>query len=384
MMKRRTFVGGASSMLSLSGCSMPIDFLAGTTAPKVPSGISYPSGSFVMPDEASPHLRTFMQWPVHADIYEGAQYLRETQQSIVQIATTISQFEPVVILSDKSHHDQIDDSFGERTTGYVIELWDIPTDDLWARDAGPCFVHQSDGRNAIMDFNFNGWGNKQRHGNDALVARRIAERIGIPRIDSGLVGEAGGLEFDGSGTILAHASSWVNPNRNRGDAANIGAKMMQALGAKKVIWAPGIIGRDITDYHIDALARFVGPGHVLIQLPDKPIASDPWSMAAYETYAILKNTRDAAGRKLDITVIPDAVKTRSNDDDFVASYVNYYVCNEAVIAAEFGDDKADEVARATLAMLYPRREIVMLNVDPIGAAGGGIHCATQQQPVAKI
>jgi len=34
-----------------------------------------------------------------------------------------------------------------------------------------------------------------------------------------------------------------------------------------------------------------------------------------------------------------------------------------------------------LAALYPDREIVSLNVDPIGETGGGIHCATQQQPV---
>jgi agmatine deiminase len=51
-----------------------------------------------------------------------------------------------------------------------------------------------------------------------------------------------------------------------------------------------------------------------------------------------------------------------------------------VIAVEFGDDTIDEQARKTLAQLYPGREIVMLNVDPIGDAGGGIHCATQQQP----
>ena len=36
--------------------------------------------------------------------------------------------------------------------------------------------------------------------------------------------------------------------------------------------------------------------------------------------------------------------------------------------------------RAALARHYPGREIVTLNVDPLGEMGGGIHCATQQMP----
>jgi agmatine deiminase len=30
--------------------------------------------------------------------------------------------------------------------------------------------------------------------------------------------------------------------------------------------------------------------------------------------------------------------------------------------------------------LYPGREVVMLNIDPVGEVGGGIHCATHEQP----
>jgi agmatine deiminase len=366
MVTRRSFLeaAGAAALLPLSGCSM-------TEA--LPAESPYNDGVFQMPEEAAPHVRTLMQWPVHASIYGGAKYLRETQSAIETIARAISRFEPVAIMAEAKHHEDI----GSHKN---IEFWDVPTDDLWARDSGPTFVAQQDGNPAVMDFNFNGWGNKQRHTNDALVARRVADRLGVPRIDSGLVGEAGGLEFDGEGTIIAHASSWVNTNRSRESTGIIGGKMMRALGAEKVIWASGIAGKDITDYHIDALARFVNPGRVLIQLPDKSRASDPWSITAYQTYDILKNARDAEARKLELIVVPEPVDIRSSNPEFVASYVNYYVCNGAVIAAEFGDDAVDEKARATLKALYPGREIVMLDVDPIGDAGGGIHCATQQQP----
>ena len=81
-------------------------------------------------------------------------------------------------------------------------------------------------------------------------------------------------------------------------------------------------------------------------------------------------------------MLPEPYDARIQADDFVASYVNYYVCNGAVIAAEFGDRESDQAARESLAALYPGREIVMRNVDPVGETGGGIHCATQQQPAA--
>ena len=67
-------------------------------------------------------------------------------------------------------------------------------------------------------------------------------------------------------------------------------------------------------------------------------------------------------------------------DDFAAGYINFYVCNGAVIAPEFGDAKADAAAKTKLQDLFPARAIVQINIDGIAAGGGGIHCATQQEP----
>ena len=121
---------------------------------------------------------------------------------------------------------------------------------------------------------------------------------------------------------------------------------------------------------------------MLIQLPDKVVAGDPFSRAAYEAYEILKRATDAHGRKLEIIVVPEPVRPRSRNPDFLASYVNFYTCNGAVISAEFGDDRTDRKAHEMLTALYPGRKIITLNVDALGEAGGGIHCATQQQPKA--
>jgi len=368
MVSRRNIIFGAAVFGGgmLTGCD--ISFGGG-------NGRASDVKIYRMPDEGAPHLRTFMQWPANRDVYTEDSHLEIMQQAIALIARTISRFEPVVMLGAKEHAASI-----EALTQGKVEHWDVPTDDLWCRDAGPLFVQADDGRQSVMNFKFNGWGNSQPHQNDRLIAGAVAQRLKMPIVDSRLVGEPGGFEFDGESTIIAHESCWVNKDRNRAGRDEITRRMCAAVGAKEVIWAPGVRDKDITDFHIDSLARFVKPGMILIQLPTKTVSQDPFFDAAYETYDILKNATDAEGRKFEIVVVDEPDDIRSKREGFVASYVNYYICNGAVIAAEFGDEKADEAARATLAELYPDREIVMLNVDPIGEAGGGIHCATQQQP----
>lgn len=350
-----------------------------TTSPLSADGVSAKAAGFRAPLESDPHEMTFMQWPSRASIYGGARELAAVRAKIELIAKSIAAFEPVVVLA---RPQQVDDAV--KALGSGIDVWPIPTDDLWCRDSGPTFVVSQDGKIAVSDLGFNGWGGKQSHADDGKIASRVAERLNVKVFANGIVGEAGGVEIDGAGTALAHESSWINRNRNKQSKAEVERLLIDALGAEHMIWAPGIKGADITDYHIDALARFVKPGQVVIQMGDRPDRSDPWSVAAFETYNILKSARDADGRRLDIVVIPEPVRIRSRSKDFVSSYVNYYVCNGGVIGAEFGDDKADDKAASMLQALYPGRRVVSLNVDPIGEAGGGIHCATQQKPAVKV
>jgi len=343
----------------------------GATAMLGPSVASaVPPPLFRVPPEEGPHELTFMQWPVTRYVYDDPYYLEEVQQAIADIANAIAAFEPVVLLMAPEHR-----STAQRMLSSDVEIWDIPTDDLWARDAGPLFVTSGNGHRAIHHLQFNGWGNKQPHPNDGNIAAAIADRLQVSLIPTGLVGEAGGAEQDGHGLVIAHESSWVIENRNPGLSRDqIGEKLKMAYGADRVIWSPGVWDQDITDYHIDSLARFTGPGRVLINQPQYPDMSDPFHRAAAETERTLRE----AG--LDVEVIPEPEYRRVNSWDFVASYANYYVCNGAVIAAQFGDSQTDRQAEDALRRHYPGREIVTLNVDALGELGGGIHCATQQMP----
>ncbi|MEX0349442.1 MAG: agmatine/peptidylarginine deiminase [Paracoccaceae bacterium] len=328
--------------------------------------------TFAVPPEEAAHEATFMQWPVSPRVHPDQVFLETLQHTIADIANAIAEFEPVIMLASAA-----DQPGARKKLSDAITLWDIPTEDLWCRDSGPLIAVASSGQRVVSHIRFNGWGNRQVHKRDGSIATEVAWRLGFDVIPSGLVGEAGGVEQDGHGLLMAHESSWVNDNRNPELSRDqIEQRLLDAYGAERMIWADGVWGEDITDYHIDSLARFTGPGRVLINLPDDPDPDDLFHMAALDTHDHL------VAEGLSVDVIPEPEFRRVKNLDFVASYANYYVCNGAVIAARFGDRETDRIAREALQRHYPTREIVTLNVDALGEIGGGIHCATQQLPAA--
>ncbi len=328
--------------------------------------------SFAVPAEEAPHEATFMQWPASRRVHHDRAFLEVLQTTIADIANAIAQFEPVIMLADASEH-----AGARARLTRDVTLWDIPTEDLWCRDSGPLFATTSAGKRVVSHIRFNGWGNRQVHKRDGRIAAEVTRRLGFDLIPSGIVGEAGGVEQDGHGLLMAHESSWVNDNRNPGMSRDqIEDRLLRAYGAERMIWSDGVWGEDITDYHIDSLARFTGPGRVLINLPDDPDPGDPFHMAALDTHDQL------VAEGLEVEVIPEPGIRRVESSDFVASCANYYVCNGAVIAAQFGDTEADQIAQDALQRHYPDREVLSLNVDALGEIGGGIHCATQQLPAA--
>jgi len=336
------------------------------------AGAAAAAGRFAVPPEEDPHEMTLMQWPVSRKVHPDGEFLDLLQGTIADVANAVADYEPVVMLAAATHH-----ATARKQLGKAVQLWDIPTDDLWARDCGPIVVTDGAGQRAVAHIQFNGWGNRQVHGNDSKVAERVAGRLGLALRPTGLHGEAGAVEQDGHGLLIAHGSSWVHKNRNPGMTRDqIGAAVLEAYGADQILWSAGVRDLDITDYHIDSLARLTGPGRVLINLPSDPDPDDEFHAAALETEAMLR----AAG--LSVEGIPEPLRRRVDSIDFVASYANYYVCNGAVIAAQFGDNDTDAQAVAALKRHFPGREVISLNVDALGEVGGGIHCATHEVPKA--
>ncbi|MEU3755767.1 agmatine deiminase family protein [Streptomyces olivoreticuli] len=366
----RSFAGIGSLALGAAACG----------SQDTPKTSASPSGSRKatgrrLGAEWDSHTRTFMSWPALESVW-GHQ-LPSVREDIARVARAIAEYEPVVLMARPEQQ-----AAAERACGSQVEVIPLMVDDLWARDTVPVFVEDSHGILGV-DLNFSGWGNKQEHRNDAQVGRTLLAKYGVPRVTAPLVAEGGSFETDGAGTLLVTESSVVNKNRNPGKSRDqVEADIKSSLGTEKVIWLAGVRGKDITDAHVDSIARFTAPGVVLVDraFPDSP--PDVWSRAADQARSVLKDATDARGKHLEVIDLPqpDLDRITGRGDAFVSTYANFYVANGAVFMPRFGDAKADDHAKGILQDQFPKRDIVQVKIDTIASGGGGIHCATHDQP----
>ncbi|MFX0578733.1 agmatine deiminase family protein [Nocardia nepalensis] len=368
-MQRRRFVQASAALgaLLLGGCND-----SSSPVPKVRHDDAGRRG--LMPEEGDPHKRTWMAFGASERIW-GRELLAQVQRDLARIAQTIVEFEPVTMLVRPEEMD-----LARNLVGANVELVPAPLDDLWMRDTGPVFV-RGNGAKVGVDFNFNGWGRKQEHKRDRDVADFVTRRAGVERLETDLVLEGGGIEVDGAGTAIITESCVLNNNRNPGwKKKDVEEELAYLLGLERIIWLPGIAGHDITDGHTDFYARFARPGVVVAGFDTDPDSFD--YDVTRRHLEILRSATDVHGTALQVEVIegPATVRPRFESDDFAAGYINFYVCNGAVIAPEFGDPEGDAAARVTLERVFPNRQVVQINIDGIAAGGGGIHCTTQQEP----
>lgn len=375
---RHCMLGGSAlamgSMLAACGGASE----AGPVAPAPPSirggGVNQADG-WRMPDEAEAHKATWMAYGASSAVWTRAQ-VPQVQLALVRIANAIAAHEPVNMLVRPFELASARQLLDARVNLIAAEM-----DDLWIRDTGPVFVRKANGERAGVKFNFNGWGNKQQFGKDGQVADAVAAQAWVPLLATRLVLEGGALEVDGKGTAIITESCVLNGNRNPGwSKADCEAELQRLLGIRKVIWLPGIRNKDITDAHTDFYARFVRPGVVVAHREMDPESYD--YALTRRHLEILRGATDADNQPLQIVVIdgPRQIRPGNNPNTFAAGYINYYATSNAIFMPEFGDAQADASARAQYAQLYPGRAVVQIDIDPIAAGGGGIHCTTQQEP----
>ncbi|MFJ7272454.1 agmatine/peptidylarginine deiminase [Streptomyces sp. NPDC099050] len=370
----RTFAGAGALAFGAAACgpsqSAPRSQAPEGSAQPSPTGPERRFGA-----EWESHTRTVMAWPALDAVWmEDLRYVRE---DIARIARAVGGYEEVIMMA---RPEQV--AAAQKACGSEVEVIPLAVDDMWARDTVPVFVEEGD-KLVGVDFNFNGWGNKQEHKNDGRVGRLLLQKYGIPRVQAPLVAEGGSFETDGEGTLLITESSIVNDNRNRGKSRDqIEAELKRTLGVETVVWLAGVRGQDITDAHVDSLVRFTAPGVVLLDRAHPNTPKDSWSRSADQAKAVLSKATDARGRKFEIIDLPqpDLDKITGEGDDFVSTYANFYVANDSVFMPKFGDRQADDRARGILQEHFPKRDVVPVAIDTIASGGGGIHCSTHDQP----
>jgi agmatine deiminase len=329
---------------------------------------------FRMPAEWEPHKRTWLAWPCRTSLW--GKHLDDAKLAYAGVAQAIAAFEPVTVLArpdltaDASLH-----------CGKGISVLPMPQDDSWVRDTGPSFLVGDDGRLGGVAWTFNGWGQVYAdHAEDAAMARRMLDHIGADAFSSSLVLEGGGVHVDGEGTALLCAASVLDPLRNPGmNRAKVERELADLLAVDRVVWLEGSLADDETKGHIDNLACFAGPGKVLAL--DPATASDADRPGLEGNLEVLRGAVDAQGRQLEVALVP-LPKRRQRDDGrtLTLTYINFYLCNGAVIVPMF-EDAADDAAQKVIAQAFPDRQLVSLDATALLQGGGGIHCITLQQPL---
>ncbi|MGY0491590.1 agmatine deiminase family protein [Streptomyces sp. WG-D5] len=340
--------------------------------------------TYVMPPEWAPHERTWMAWPGPNPTFADDGELAGARAAWASVANAVRAHEPVTMVVGPGQ-----EASARELLHPSVELTERDLDDAWMRDIGPTFVkHTDSGELAAVDWTFNGWGAQDwaRWEHDSAVARHLAGLTGVPVHSSVLVNEGGGLHVDGEGTVLLTETVQLDPDRNQGwTKERVEAEIHARLGTTKAIWLPRGLTADYGEFgtrgHVDIVAAFAAPGVVLVHSQRDP--AHPDFEVSREIIGVLAGQTDARGRALEIVEIPaPTVLSDEADGGWVDySYINHYLCNDGVVLCGF-DDPNDEQAAAIFRRLFPDRKVTLVDARTIFAAGGGIHCITQQQPVA--
>ncbi len=339
------------------------------------------------PAEWEPHERTLMGWPCRADLW--GETMDQARADYAAVANAVAAFEPVTMIANAGADAA--DARAACTAG--VEIVELPLDDSWLRDCGPIYTVDDDGSaRTAVHFGFNAWGEKfPPWDRDAAVGRLIAEHLGDPVVEGGMVLEGGSILVDGAGALLTTEQCLLNPNRNPSmSREEIEATLRARLGVETIVWlGMGMLEDRDTDGHVDLIAAFVPPGdevaagappagessqgasRVLLQVVDEDNPNHPHCQ---------KNLNVLVSSGVQVIEMPYLPYDTVAGERVAGSYLNFYICNGGVIVPVAAAE-TDEAALAIIAGCYPGREVVPVPGLVLAYGGGGPHCITQQVPL---
>ncbi len=345
-----------------------------------------PNVSHHLPAEWAPQSAVQLAWPhAHTD---WADILPEVQECYLDMAHAIAGRESLIVVTP--HAAEVEKQLQSRLTAAQmlrVRIVEMPTNDTWVRDYGFLTLQDDKGDSRLLDFRFNGWGQKFAANLDNLVCRRMAQEALQLGMKGSYVGcqdfvlEGGSIESDGRGTLLTTTACLMAPNRNEPlTQAQIEDRLLRELGAQRILWLQhGHLAGDDTDSHIDTLTRLC---------PDDTLAYVQCSDPADEHYADLsameaqlRTFRTLQGLPYRLVPLPMAeAEFDAEGNRLPATYANFLIMNGAVLMPAYGHAELDAQAERQLQIAFPHHEIVPINCRVLIEQHGSLHCCTMQFP----
>ena len=258
-----------------------------------------------------------------------------------------------------------------------------PSNDTWARDHGFITLVDDQGHARLLDFCFNGWGEKFPAELDNAINRRLYDegKVKGEYVDClDFVLEGGSIESDGKGTVFTTSCCLLAPHRNQPmTKEQIEEHLKQELHAERIVWINhGSLTGDDTDGHIDTLVRICPDDTLLYMGCDNPDDEQYEELHLMEEE--LKTFRTIESKPYRLLKLPMPRPIIFEGERLPATYANFLVINGAVLCPTYAQPDLDAEALRLIGEAFPEREIVGIDCRSIIKQHGSLHCCTMQYP----
>ena len=299
--------------------------------------------------------------------------LNEAIQTYKNIINTISKYQKIVILTHNLQETK--QLFKNHKNKIFIKL---DYNDTWVRDYGAISVLVKD-KLKVLDFVFNGWGNKfdaskDNQVNQKLKLKGIYKNYLFEKIN--FVLEGGSIDNNSDGILLTTTKCLLNINRNKNmKKSDIEKRLYQYFGVKKILWLEnGYLSGDDTDSHIDTLARFVDKNTIVYQ---SAYEDDINYQQLIKMELELKKFTSLKNQKFQLVKLPPITPKYHNNKQLPATYANFLIINNAVLVPIY-QDKNDQKALNIFKKLFLKKDIIGIDCSTLIKQHGSLHCATMQ------
>ena len=343
--------------------------------------------NYILPAEWHRQACVQLTWP-HEDT-DWRPYLDDITETFVQIAKAVAHYEPLVIAA--KYPDAVCADLAESLSAEEMQnvsIYECDNNDTWARDhAFITLIPTHDAAEQLpcrlLDFRFNGWGEKFAADKDNRINRTLFAK-GVfkgERVDyDDFVLEGGSIESDGRGTVLTTSVCLMAPHRNQPlTQAEVEAVLKERLCARKIVWFDhGQLIGDDTDGHIDTIVRLCPNNTLLYVGCDDENDAQYADLKALETQ--LTTATDADGKLYRLLKLPMPDALYDDGDRLPATYANFLVLNGAVVVPTYAQETNDAQALSLVAEAFPGYDIIGIDSRTIVRQHGSIHCLTMQYP----